>query len=60
MGLAFYHSEKLDYAKISPQEHTRMKITKDIARIHVRNLINSVKDVPTEFAFNIDGVSCQE
>jgi hypothetical protein len=54
------HSGELDHAKAYPQEDARMNITKETARIHIANLINYVKDVPTELVFNIDEVGSQE
>jgi hypothetical protein len=37
-----------------------MKISKRIARTHIRNLERYVKDVSTEFILNVDEVGCQE
>jgi hypothetical protein len=54
------HPEGLEHAKAYPQEEARMRVTKEIARMHVANLINYVTDIPTELIFNIDEVGSQE
>jgi hypothetical protein len=54
------HPEELEHAKAYPQEEARMRVTKEIARMHVADLITYVTDIPTELIFNIDEVGSQE
>jgi hypothetical protein len=41
------------------QENTRMEVSKEIAKTHIRNLERYVKDVPMELVLNVDDVGCQ-
>jgi hypothetical protein len=54
------HEEALQRATAYPQENTRMEVSKEIARTHIRNLERYVKDVSTELILNVDEVGCQK
>jgi hypothetical protein len=54
------HRETLQPAIAYPQEDKRMKVTKEIARAHIRNLERWVKNLPTELILNFDEVGVQE
>jgi hypothetical protein len=54
------HSDRLEHAKAHPQEEARMNVTQEIARRHVANLEQYVRDLPTELIFNLDEVGSQE
>jgi hypothetical protein len=50
----------LQRATSHPQEDTRMQVTKDMCKIHVRDLELYVQNVPTELILNLDEVGSQE
>jgi hypothetical protein len=54
------HEEVLQRATAYPQENTRMEVSKETARSHIRNLERYVKDVLTELIVNVDEVGCQQ
>jgi hypothetical protein len=54
------HEETLQRATEYPRENTCMEVSKEIARTHIRNLEQCVKEVSTELILNVDEVSCQE
>jgi hypothetical protein len=54
------HENVLQRATAYPQENTGMEVSKEIARTHIRNLEQYVKDVSTELILNVDEVGCQE
>jgi hypothetical protein len=54
------HPETLQRAIAYPQEDKRMKVTKEIARTHIRNLERWVENLPTELILNLDEVGVQE
>jgi hypothetical protein len=54
------HEEALQRTTAYPQENTRMEVSKEIARTHIRNLERYVKDASTELILNVDEVGCQK
>jgi hypothetical protein len=54
------YEEALQRATAYPQANTRMEVSNEIARTHIRNLERNMKDVSTELILNVDETGCQE
>jgi transposase len=55
-----HDQETLQQATAYPQEDRRMKVTKEVARAHIRNLEQWVQNIPTELILNLDEVGVQD
>jgi hypothetical protein len=58
--LVSHYPGVLQRAAAHPQEDTRMQVTKDILKIHVRNLERYIQNVPTELILRHDEMGSQE
>ena len=54
------HEDKVCSAIAYPQESTRIRLTREAAIKHIKNIRKYVVDAPTELIFNLDEVGCQQ